>query len=494
MGCCSLKLKKEKLEHPSYQSPINRLSISKKNFVHLVRGNLTEYYTVVKKIGDGGFGLVKLAVQKTTNVKRAIKSITLTPSMDSGKLMDEVNILKNLDHPNIVKVFEVIQDSRYLNIVMEYCSGGELFDKIKGTNGFSENIAAKYMLDIVSAVKYCHSVQIVHRDLKPENILFENFTNDARLKIIDFGTSQYFKPRERMRKFIGTSYYIAPEVINKNYDQKCDVWSLGVILYTMLCGLPPFYSKIESEIYEKIKKMPVSFRSATWDSVSDEAKVLIQKMLRKDPVSRISIDDVYSDPWLQNRAHNRVPDRPIAKEALENLQKFHVTLIQAKNNLQRITLNYIVNQLLSDEEIDELRKTFESLDKNGDGRLSREEVEAGCKAFENDGELNIDELMKSCDTDGNGYIDYTEFLTATINWKVALSNERLIAAFKVYDKDGDGKISLKELVKALGHVADMDFFTQMIKIADKNNDGEIDFDEFKELMRMNTTINIPNRI
>ena len=327
MGCCSLKEKKDKLDHPSFNSPVNRSSISKKNFVHLVRGHVNEHYTIVKKIGDGGFGLVKLAVQNNTNAKRAIKSINVTQSMDTGKLMDEVNILKTLDHPNIVKVFEVIQDTKYLNIVMEYCSGGELFDKIKASNGFSENIAAKYMLDIVSAVKYCHSVQIVHRDLKPENILFENITNDARLKIIDFGTSQYFKPKERMRKFIGTSYYIAPEVIDKNYDQKCDVWSLGVILYIMLCGLPPFYSRIESEIYEKIKKMPVSFRGQTWDSVSDEAKVLVQKMLRKDPVSRISIDDVHSDPWLQNRAHNRVPDRPIAKEAMKNLKKFNVSPI-----------------------------------------------------------------------------------------------------------------------------------------------------------------------
>ena len=134
------------------------------------------------------------------------------------------------------------------------------------------------------------------------------------------------------------------------------------------------------------------------------------------------------------------------------------------------------------------------MDKNGDGRLSREEVEAGCKVFEGDGELNIEELMKSCDTDGNGYIDYTEFLTATVNWKTALSNERLVAAFNVYDKDGDGKISLKELVETLGNVADEKLFSQMIEIADKNHDGEIDFDEFKELMRINSINHNPNRI
>lgn len=481
MGCCTLKKKEEKRDLPLQRSG-SRVNLSKKTFIHLVKGNISENYKIVRKIGDGGFGIVKLAIQKSSNNKRAIKSINLSQSVDLNKLMEEVNILKNLDHPNIVKVYEVVQDTRTLNIVMEYCSGGELFDKIKETNGFSENIAAKYMLDIVSAVKYCHGVQIVHRDLKPENILLESNEKDARLKIIDFGTSQYFTPKVKMSKFIGTSYYIAPEVIDKCYDQKCDVWSLGVILYIMLSGLPPFYSKNEVEIYEKIKKLPVSFHNDIWRSVSDEAKVLIQKMLRKDPISRISIDEVHSDPWIQNRAHNRVPDKPIATEALSNLTKF-----KAENQLQRVTLNYIVSQLLSNEEIDELRKTFESLDKNGDGKLSMDEVAEGCQLFDIGEGLDVKELMKRCDTDGSGFLDYTEFLTATVNWRNILSNDRLIAAFKVYDRDGDGKISLSELMNVLGESGmDEKYFSEMIAIVDKNHDGEIDFDEFRELMKVNT--------
>lgn len=322
MGCCFSKPTK-KTNIPVQRTKTKSLII-KNALVHLVKGNISDQYKILKKIGDGGFGVVKLGIHKETNSKRAIKSIQLYQNMDLEKMMEEVNILKNLDHPNIIKVFEVIQDITSLNIVMEYCSGGELFDRIKASNGFSENIAAKYMLDIVSAVRYCHEVNIVHRDLKPENILFESLEPDARLKIIDFGTSQYFKPKEKMRRFIGTSYYVAPEVIDKNYDQKCDVWSLGVILYIMLCGLPPFYSKNELEIFEKIKKMPVGFKGDVWNTVSDEAKALIQKMLRKDPGSRYSINDVYLDPWIQNRAHNRVPDQPIAKVAMSNMKNFRV--------------------------------------------------------------------------------------------------------------------------------------------------------------------------
>ena len=140
---------------------------------------------------------------------------------------------------------------------------------------------------------------------------------------------------------------------------------------------------------------------------------------------------------------------------------------------------------MTNEEIDKLRRMFEHLDKNGDGKLSKEEIIAGCKVFSEDGDFDIQSIMERCDADGDGFLEYTEFLTATINWKNALSNDRLVAAFKLYDKDGSGKISLKELIDTLGNSGlDEKLFSEMISIADKNNDGEIDFEEFKELMKI----------
>jgi calcium-dependent protein kinase len=478
MGCCALKEKSPK----SHSRPSSRYSAkaNKSALVRLYQGSVTEHYKITKKIGDGGFGVVKLAVHKETNMPRAIKSISLNQNVDLTRLLEEVNILKSIDHPNIVKIFEVVQDSRCLNIVMEFCSGGELFDKIKATNGFSENVAAKYMFDIVGAVKYCHEANIVHRDLKPENILFESEKPDAQLKIIDFGTSQHFRPREKMRKFIGTSFYIAPEVIDKNYDEKCDVWSLGVILYIMLCGLPPFFSRNDAEIFEKIKKMPVSFKGEVWTTVSDDAKKLIQKMLRKDPADRFSIQQVYNDPWLQSRAKNAVPDKPIAKLALTNLNGF-----SSKNALQQITLSYIVSQLVTRDEINEIRKMFQAIDKNGDGKLSKNELQDAYDNFPNNFDFDLEEIMERCDADGSGFIDYTEFLTAAVDWQRALSNERLVMAFKLYDRDGDGKIALWELAETLGNSGlDEEVLTDMIAAADKNHDGEIDFEEFKEIMKV----------
>jgi calcium-dependent protein kinase len=482
MGKCCSKSKPEDFRGHRKTTSRSKSLINKTAFVKLIKGEVTDSYKIIKKIGDGGFGIVKLALHNSSNTKRAIKIIPLSAQLNVSKIMEEVNILKSLDHPNIVKIFEVIQDPKALNIVMEYCSGGELFQKIQKSNSFTENMAANYMLDIVSAIKYCHDVHIVHRDLKPENILFESEDEEARLKIIDFGTSLHFEPKKKMRNFIGTAYYIAPEVIDKKYDEKCDVWSLGIILYIMLCGLPPFNSQVESEIYEKIKRLPVSFKAESWNTVSEEAKLLIQKMLRKDPITRISISEVLSDPWIQNRAHNRVPDRPIAELALKNLEKF-----ASSTYLQRVTMNYIASQLVGNEEINELRKIFQQCDVNGDGKLSKEEIVDGCKEYAAVSELDVSKIMEQCDLDGNGFLDYTEFLTAALDWEKTLSGERLENAFKIFDKDGNGKISLSELVEVLkGSSLDKEDMMDMIKGADKNDDGEIDFMEFRQLMSFKT--------
>ena len=293
----------------------------------MVQGSLTDSYDIIRKISEGSFGQVRLVMGKKSPAKRAVKTLLITPKFDLDKLLEEANILKNLDHPNIIKIYEIITDYRSVNIVMELCTGGELFDRIKKAKKFSETIAANYIADIVSAIKYCHEAHIVHRDLKPENLLFESENLDAKIKIIDFGTSQYFVPREKLNRFIGSAYYVAPEVIDKNYDEKCDVWSIGVILYIMLCGFPPFNGKSDSDIFKQIKESEVSFNDNSWKHISDSAKELITKMLIKNPDARPSIHEVYEDPWIQNRVRNKVPDNPVARAALTNLKNFEVISI-----------------------------------------------------------------------------------------------------------------------------------------------------------------------
>lgn len=183
--------------------------------------------------------------------------------------------------------------------MIELCSGGELFDKILNESKFDERKAAKTMEQILSAVNYCHKNKVVHRDLKPENILYDTKKPDAVLKIVDFGTSVVFEAKQRMNQKLGTPYYIAPEVLDKNYDEKCDIWSCGVIMYIILCGYPPFNGQNDQVIMERVKIGKFNFDTQEWKQISQEAKNLISNMLQKDPAKRFSAEQCLQDKWFQ---------------------------------------------------------------------------------------------------------------------------------------------------------------------------------------------------
>jgi len=169
-------------------------------------------------------------------------------------LFNEINILRSLDHPNIVKMYEFFEDDKRYYIVTEICKGGELFDEIINRGKFSERDAAILMKQLLMCVNYCHSNNVVHRDLKPENILLEANKDFDQIKIIDFGTSLTVDPTKTLDEKLGTPYYIAPEVLNKKYNHKCDIWSSGVISYIVLSGIPPFNGANDQEIMANVKK------------------------------------------------------------------------------------------------------------------------------------------------------------------------------------------------------------------------------------------------
>ena len=481
MGNCCLPTKEKapvhletKSIHNSFRDTKN-FRLSPADFIKLSYRPVSKEYSCDSVIGTGSFGEVWLATHIDTRSKRAIKQIFLSDS-DSGesqleKLLKEVSILKCLDHPNIIRVFEVYKNKNRLSIVTEYCSGGELFERIQKIKRFSENLAAKYMLDIVSAVMHCHDCDIVHRDLKPENLLFEDDSEGAQLKLIDFGTSRFIPDDKKLRKPIGTCYYMAPEVLTSEYGKKVDVWSLGVILFAMLSGNVPFPGKSDQEIFTKIKNAPLTFSQPCWSSISDEAKFLIRKMLEKRPENRFSIEDVYNDPWLQDRGNNRVPDKEIQAETLKSLSTFRV-----EGRLQKAVYIYIVTQFLENKHFEELKHVFLSVDKNGDGFLSEEEIIKATEEF--NFHFNMKDILVHCDHDKNGFINYSEFLTATVNKSQAYTKEHLASAFKRFDRNGDGKIDLEELKLAIGGNSSDSVFRQMIAEADKNNDGVIDVNEF----------------
>lgn len=253
-------------------------------------------YSFEKMVGGGHFGTVRIAHRKTDpEVKFAIKSILRENIASDIKLLEEeLFILSRVDHPNIVKFHQSFIDYRYVHIVMEFCSGGELFDRIVKAQRFNEKQAADIMQQMLSAVKHLHEHNIVHRDLKPENFLMETTDENSEVKCIDFGLSKRWSTQagaDKMHTVVGTPYYVAPEVLRGNYDKQCDVWSLGVILYVFLCGYPPFEGDNNKEIFKNVVKQELEFDPVDWDSVSVEAKNLVSRMLEKDPERRISAQE-----------------------------------------------------------------------------------------------------------------------------------------------------------------------------------------------------------
>jgi len=222
-----------------------------------------------------------MCVHRDTAAQRAVKVLKKS-NMDEDErrmLFNEINILKELDHPNIVKMFEFFEDDKRYYIVQEICKGGELFEEILARGKFTEKDAALLIKQVLSCINYCHANNIVHRDLKPENILLESNKEFDQIKIIDFGTSLVYDPNKKLDEKLGTPYYIAPEVLNKNYGAKCDIWSLGVISYILLCGAPPFSGQTDNDIMKAVRAGKVSFAGDHWKGISDSAKDFISQLL-----------------------------------------------------------------------------------------------------------------------------------------------------------------------------------------------------------------------
>lgn len=388
----------------------------------------------------------------------------------------EINIMTQIDHPNIIKLYEVYEDNRYIYLIMEECSGGELFDRIidriNKKKMFTEKEAAGIFRQMMNAVCYCHGQGICHRDLKPENLLFQSDSEDSPLKVIDFGLSKIFnKEDHNMTTKVGTAYYVSPEVLTGNYDEKCDIWSSGVILYIILTGDPPFNGSNDNEIYRKIQQKKYSFPSPQWDKISDDAKDLIKHMLA-DPKDRYTAEQVLNHTWVKNLAPN-------SEECLLNFNPESLNRYKNTNKFQKAVLTFIASRL-KDDEIKVLKEIFHALDKNMDGTLTIDEVKEGVSKLK-DCNLNVEEIFKSIDTDGSGVINYTEFLAATIDQKIYLKEEKLYEAFKTFDRDGSGKISTSEIKNVLTTVEDSKL-EEMVKTFDSNGDGEIDYNEFLMMM------------
>lgn len=341
---------------------------------------------------------------------------------------------------------------------------------------FNEALAAQYTKQIMTALMYMHGMNIIHRDLKPENLMLVSNEPDSILKIIDFGISVRFLPGEMITDIAGTVKYMAPEIFSNEYDCKCDIWSVGVILYLMLSGNPPFTGNRSAILIEKIKNSPLDFEGEIWNSVSNQAKNLLTKMLEKNPERRYTADDVLASDWIVEMTENPESSVAFTNEVLSNLSNF-----TAETKLEKSIYLFITSNILSSKEEMELLRVFKDLDSNNDGHISIEELRSGYLGLNFSDQINVDAILEKCDLDKNGEISYSEFVTAAFNAEMLDGRKELLKAFKTYDRGGDGQLSIAELKKAIPGIVDTEW-DAFFQHADANADGLISFEEFKHYL------------
>ncbi|MCD9560253.1 Calcium-dependent protein kinase 17 [Datura stramonium] len=439
-------------------------------------------YNIGKELGRGQFGVTHLCTHKQTGDQFACKTIAkrkLANKEDVEDVRREVQIMHHLaGQPNIVELKGAYEDKHSVHLVMELCAGGELFDRIIAKGHYTERAAAALLRTIVQIVHTCHSMGVIHRDLKPENFLLLNKDENAPLKATDFGLSVFYKQGDVFKDIVGSAYYIAPEVLKRRYGPEVDIWSIGVMLYILLCGVPPFWAENENGIFSAILTGHVDFSSDPWPSISSGAKDLVRKMLAVDPRQRLTAMQVLNHSWIKE--DGEAPDTPLDNAVLHRLKQF-----RAMNKFKKVALRVIAG-CLSEEEIMGLKQMFKNMDTDNSGTITLEELKQGlAKQGTKLSDFEIKQLMEAADADGNGTIDYEEFITATMHMNKMDREEHLYTAFQYFDKDHSGYISREELEQALREFGmnDENDLKEIISEVDTDHDGRINYDEFVAMMK-----------
>lgn len=475
------------------------LKVNKESFVTINKGDITRSYEIIKKIGEGAYGKIYKVRNKQSGDIRAMKQIQKNKIKDLTKFQTEIKILSMVDHPNIVRLFEVIEDDNYYNLLQELCTGGELLKKTETTH-LKEKEVARIFNQIMSVVAYCHDKGIVHRDLKLENILFVSEEPDSPIKVIDFGfsvlnenfTNSTDKEKDpdpkksgfkRMKSKVGTLYYISPEIIKGNYDEKCDIWACGVILFIMLGGYPPFNGPSDKDVYNLITQIKYDVSQPIWKNISKFAKDLIKNML-KPAKNRYTAKQVLSSKWFEVKLKESIKENSSYILDYRRLHKF-----KEYNQFKQIIITFIASRLNSSES-KEITNIFYNIDEEKKGFITFEDFRKYIINVYNMDDLveNEEELRKSfqsVDIDHNNRIDYTEFLACNLSKEVFLKEEKLKEAFLAFDINDNGAIKKEDIIRAL----------KLDKLPDKNNiansiieendfdkDGKINFKDFVQIM------------
>ena len=462
----------------------NNKKFSKENFVPTLETPLLDSYDVIYEMGSGAYSKVYEVKHKISGQIRACKYIKKKDfkKEDIERFKKEIEILKKSDHPNIVKLYEVFETENSFYLIMEKCNGGNLSYKIEQRINtqilFDEKILSEVFGQIASAIKYCHDLGICHRDLKPENICFLNMGDmeNNTVKIIDFGLGKMQDIGMKLKTLVGTLLYMPPEVLKNNYSEKCDIWSMGVILYFLIAGVPPFFGADDFQIKMKINSMKYDkLEGEKWNSTSKEVKDLISHMLVKEE-ERYSAKDVLNHVWIKKEDIFPKDSKQMFKQ---------LKIYQKMDNFQKKIFMFIASRT-NENEINQIKEFFDAFDKNDDGRITFEEFYNGVLKFsKNIKKEEVKKIFKNIDINKSGRIEYTEFIAACINENLYFDKNRLLEVYHFIDKNNIGKISKDDIASELQ--LDNECSEKLGNLMNKlshDNDGKIDFEQFVKMVSL----------
>ncbi|KAK7389762.1 hypothetical protein VNO78_25055 [Psophocarpus tetragonolobus] len=415
--------------------------------------NFGAKFEIGKEVGRGHFGHTCFAKGRKGELKdqpvavKIISKAKMTTAIAIEDVRREVKILKALSgHKHLVKFHDACEDANNVYIVMELCEGGELLDRILSRGGkYSEEDAKVIVLQILSVVAFCHLQGVVHRDLKPENFLFTSRSEDADMKLIDFGLSDFIRPDERLNDIVGSAYYVAPEVLHRSYSLEADIWSIGVITYILLCGSRPFWARTESGIFRAVLRADPNFDDLPWPTASAEAKDFVKRLLNKDYRKRMTAVQALTHPWLRD------DNRPIPLDILVyKLVKAYLHATPFKRAAVKA-----LSKALPEDELPYLRAQFRLLEPNRDGHISLDNFKMALvrNATEAMRESRVLEIINAMEPLAYRKMDFEEFCAAAISTYQLEAHDRwediASTAFEHFEREGNRLISVEELAREL---------------------------------------------
>ncbi|ETV76553.1 CAMK/CDPK protein kinase, variant 1 [Aphanomyces astaci] len=439
---------------------------------HTVVKDIADTFDFHEVIGQGSFGSVMKATNKKTNKPWAVKVVELNNELDKKALLNEIGIVKRLQHPNIVRVIASYEDSKRMYMVMQLLPGAELFTHlhVRGRH-FTEVEVRKLILCLLRAISYLHSNQITHRDLKLENLLLENETQPTSLKLIDFGLSKFVKKGERMQQSLGTIDYVAPEVLDGDYNEKCDLWSVGVICYELVTRVSPFHGDTNDDTMNKIFDglKPSFFHGDVWQTVSPDCINFIKSLIQEDPAERLSAEQALNHRWIRTSAAGVIDDNK--RHLFMKMVAFGKNCNQLKSTAMLSVAMGVSEEHIKPEIVSEV---FHSMDKDKDGTLNADEF---CAALEEYG-IGHEEALSvfaRMDQSKRGKINYIEFVAAVLD---EFGDDTMKEAFAILDAEKTGRISVVGLQSVFKNAKESDL-KAMVASADVKGNGSVDFEEFK---------------